>query len=313
MIVKNIEKKIEIIDNKKRENKIIDFLRDNSPCSKQAIIEGVIKFSSPKTTWKILKSLEENSIIKTDKEKPNSRAYTVTLMHDNPLIVIHEQMQDFNNEFKKLLKKIEIAIPKLVLFPINTQENRKKNFETLFFYQEMSLFILKYLIECFLLKTISVWPNSIKNNEARKQLNSLAFTSISEIVSVFSNFYYLKLKKSNSNLLNYKPNIPKELTTFSIDYSYTDYILLFLNQSKIKGIDKEFENVLDKLWLINSDVQIFLHPEGKKYNFSYKYGKEDWRKYLQLYRSTIPKIEEEEKNKNQILYSLGYLNFRHFF
>ena len=258
---KKYKKKLEIIDNKKRENKIIDFLRDYPSCSKQDIIKGVIEFSSPKTTWKILKELEEKGIIKTYKKRPNLRAYTVTLIHDNPLIVIHEQMQDFNIEFKKLQKKIEIAIPKLVLLPINTQENRKKNFETLLFYQEMPLFILKYLIECFLLKTISVWPKNIKNNEVRKQLNSLGFTFISEIVSDFSNFYSLKLKKSNSNFLKYKPNIPKELSRFSIDYSYTDYLLLFLNQSKIKGIDKEFENVLDKLWLINSDVQIFLHPE----------------------------------------------------
>jgi hypothetical protein len=211
-----------------------------------------------------------------------------------------------------LQKKIEIAIPKLVLLPINTQENRGKNFETLLFYEELPLFILKYLIQCFLLKTIFVWPNSIKNNQVRKQLNLLAFTFISDIVSDFSNIYYLKLKKRNSNLLNYKPNIPKELTRFSIDYSYTDYLLFFLNQSKIKGVDKEFENVWDTLWLINSDIQIFLHPEGKKYNLGYKYGKEGWRKYLQLYKSNIVLIEEE-KNKNQPLYSMGNLNFRNFF
>ena len=145
------------------------------------------------------------------------------------------------------------------------------------------------------------------------QMNSIAFTFISDIVSDFSNFYYLKLKKSNSNFLKYKPNIPKELSRFSIDYSYTDYLLLFLNQSKIKGIDKEFENVLDKLWLINSDVQILLHPEGKKYNLGYKYGKEDWRKYLQLYKSNIALIEEDEKNRTHILSSMGYPNFRDFF
>lgn len=50
-------------------------------------------------------------------------------------------MQDFNNEFKKLQKKIEITIPKLVLLQINTQENREKNFETLLFYEELPLFI----------------------------------------------------------------------------------------------------------------------------------------------------------------------------
>ncbi|HEX7258108.1 MAG TPA: hypothetical protein VF242_08605 [Nitrososphaeraceae archaeon] len=144
-------------------------------------------------------------------------------------------------------------------------------------------------------------------------MNSFAFTFISEIVSNFSNFYYLKLKKSNSNFLKYKPNIAKELTRFSIDYSYTDYLLFFLKHSKTLGIDKEFENVWDKLWLINSDVQILLHPEGKKYNLGYKYEKEDWRRYLQLYKSNIALIEEDEKNRSRTLNSMGYLSFRNFF
>ena len=83
---------------------------------------------------------------------------------------------------------------------------------------------------------------------------------------------------------------------------------------KKKGIDKEFENVVDKIWLINSDVQMYLHPEARRYNLGYEYGKDDWRKYLRLYRQHIIKIEElKNTQKLNLSNFIGDLNVRDFF
>lgn len=81
---------------------------------------------------------------------------------------------------------------------------------------------------------------------------------------------------------------------------------------KKKGIDKEYKNLVDKIWLINSDVQEYLHPEARRYNLDYEYGKDDWRKYLHSYRQNINKIEEFENIKKQQLAFFGDLNIRDF-
>lgn len=81
---------------------------------------------------------------------------------------------------------------------------------------------------------------------------------------------------------------------------------------KKKGIDKEYKNLVDKIWLINSDVQEYLHPEAQLYNLDYKYGKDNWRKYLSEYKKNIVRIEELENIKNQQLNFLCDLN-RDFF
>ena len=295
MVLKNVGKESLILDKKYQRDEIINFLVNNPGCSKGDLVKGVKNIVSKRPLEKILTELKRDDIVKIEKEKPNSRAYKLFLCSENILIVLNNQIRDFNEEFKKLLQKVEAVIPELNLLPFTNKENRDKNFIMILFYEQLPLFILKYLMQCFLLKSIAVWPKMIQKKEIISQLNSLVFTEISKTVSDYSNFYNIKLSKSNIHNENYNPNISDELTKLENNILYFAFFLLIC---KKKGIDKEFENLVDKIWSINSDVQIYLHPEALRYNLSYEYGKDDWRKYLKLYRQ---KIEELKNNKKQKL------------
>ena len=295
MILKNVGKESLILDKKYQRNEIINFLMNNPGCSKGDLSRGVKNIVSKRPLEKILQELKRDDLVKIEKEKPNSRAYKLFLCSENILIVLDNQIRDFNEEFKKLLQKVEAVIPELNLLPFTNKENKDKNFIMILFYEQLPLFILKYLMQCFLLKSIAVWPKIIQKKEIISKLNSLVFTEISKTVSDYSNFYNIKLSKSNIHNENYNPNISDELTKLENNILYFAFFLLIC---KKKGIAKEFENIVDKIWLINSDVQIYLHPEAIRYNLSYEYGKDDWRKYLKLYRQ---KIEELKNNKKQKL------------
>ena len=295
MILKNVGKESLIFDKKYQRDEIINFLVNNPGCSKGDLVRGVKNIVSKRPLEKILQELKRDDLVKIEKEKPNSRAYKLFLCSENILIVLDNQIRDFNEEFKKLLQKVEAVIPELNLLPFTNKENRDKNFIMILFYEQLPLFILKYLMQCFLLKSIAVWPKIIQKKEIISKLNSLVFTEISKTVSDYSNFYNTKLSKSNIHNENYNPNISDELTKLENNILYFAFFLLIC---KKKGIAKEFENIVDKIWLINSDVQIYLHPEAIRYNLSYEYGKDDWRKYLKLYRQ---KIEELKNNKKQKL------------
>ena len=95
------------ITNDKRRNAIIEYLTNNPGCTKEDLVRGVINTSSKKTTLKILNELEREKLITIEKEKPNSRAYKLFLRNEHILIVLNKQIRDFNEEFKKLLQKIE--------------------------------------------------------------------------------------------------------------------------------------------------------------------------------------------------------------
>jgi Fe2+ or Zn2+ uptake regulation protein len=298
------------INDKMRRDAIVNFLINNPGCSKEDLVRAMEETMSKKTVLKILNEMKRENIIKIEKEKPNSRAYKLFLCSENILVVLNQQIREFSHEFTKLLQKIEDAIPKLILLPFTNKENKDKNNIMILFYEQLPLFILKYLMQCLLLKSIVVWPKTIQKEEIRNKLNSVAFTDVSKIISDYSNFYNNKLSKNNIHQVNYNPNISDELIKLENNILHFAFFLLICEK---KGIAKEFENVVDKIWLINSDVQIYLHPEAKRYNLDYEYEKDDWRKYLTLYRQHIIKIEELEKNKKQKLSNLiSNLNVRDF-
>jgi hypothetical protein len=296
MTIKKVDNELTDINDKRRKDEILDFLMNNPGCTKEDLVRGVTNIASKKTVIKILNELEREELVTIEKEKSSSRAYKLFLRNGNILIVLNNQIRDFNKEFKKLADKIEATIPELILLPFTNKENINKNFIKILFYEQLLLFLLKYLMQCLLLKSIVVWPKIIQKEEIRNKLNSLVFTEISMIVSDYSNFYNNKLWESNIPQENYNSRIAEELIQFSNDILYFE---LFLRYCKKHVITKEFENVVDKLWLINSDVQQYLHPEAIRYNLDYQYGKDNWRKYLKLYRKNIKRIEELENDKKQ--------------
>jgi DNA-binding Lrp family transcriptional regulator len=311
MAIKKVANELRDINDKSRKEDISNFLSNNPGCSKEELVRGVKHTVSKKTVIKILKELEKEEQIKIEKETPNSRAYKLFLCTENILIILDKQIGDFKEEFTKLLQKIEAVIPGLTLLPLTNKKNTDKNLVMTLFYEQLPLFILKYLMQCLLLKSIVVWPKFIQKEQVRNKLNSLAFSEISKIISDYSNYYNNKLAKSNIRQVNYNPNISDELIKLENNILYFAFFLLIC---KKKGIAKEFENIVDQIWLLNSDVQMYLHPEAIRYNLSYEYGKDDWRKYLKLYKQYIIRIEEIENDKKHKLSNfIGNLNIRDFF
>jgi DNA-binding Lrp family transcriptional regulator len=311
MTIKNVANELLDINDKSRKEDIINFLRNNPGCSKEELVRGVKNTVSKKTVIKILKELEKEEQIKIEKEKPNSRSYKLFLCSENRLIVLDKQIRDIYGDFRKLLEKIEVVMPELTLLPFTNKKNRDTNLRMILFYEQLPLFILKYLMQCLLLKSIIVWPKFIQKEEVRNKLNSLVFSEVSKIISDYSNYYNNKLTKNNIHQVNYKPNISDELIKLENNILYFAFFLLIC---KKKGIAKEFENLVDKIWLINSDVQMYLHPEAIRYNLSYEYGKDDWRKYLKLYKQHIIRIDKLENDKKYKLSNfISDLNIRDFF
>jgi hypothetical protein len=279
----------------KRREAIMNFLNYNPGCTKEDVIRGVKEVCSKNTVQKVIDNLQEEEQIQIAKDKLNSRGYKLFLCNDNIQVVLNQQIKDFNYEFTKLLEKIESVIPELILLPFTSKENIDKNFMQILYYEQLPHFILKYLMQCLLLKSLVVWPKNIQKEKIRHHVTSMVFSEMSKIISNYSNFYNKKLSE-NDIQIHYNSNIFEEIKKSETDILYFE---LFLRLCENKGIGKEFENVVDKLWLLNSDVQKYLHTEARQYNLSYEYEKDDWRKYLKLYRQNIVRIEEIEKDKKQ--------------
>lgn len=296
------------IPQNERRDASIEYLRNNPGCTKEDLVRGVINFSSKKTTLKILNELKREGVVTEEKEKRNSRAYKLFLHNEHILIALSKQITEFKQEFTKLLQKIEAVIPELTLLHSTSKENLEENITLILYYEQLPLFLLQYLMKCLLLKSIVVWPKTIQKEEIRNKLNSLAFTEISKIISDYSNFYTTKLSNNNIHKVNYNPTISDELSKLKNNILFFAVFSLICEK---KGIAKEFENLVDKIWLINSDVQEYLHPEARHYHLDYEYGNDNWKKYLNSYRQNIDRIKELENIEKQQFTFLD-LNIRNF-
>jgi hypothetical protein len=294
----------------RRKDEILNFLENNPGCTKEAVYRGVNN-SSKNTVQTLLDELENEDKITMKKDKSNSREYHLFLNKDNILIIFNKQINGFIEEFKKLTHRIESLIPELILLPFENKDNKANNVRMILLYEQIPLFIIKYLIQCIILKSILIWPKIIQKEEIQNKLTSFAFIEISKLISSYSNLYNKKLLEGNIHQVNYNPNLTDELTKYQNNILYFAF---FWDVCKKNGIDKEFENVIDKIWLINSDIQEYIHPEARRYNLHYEYGKDDWRKYLNLYKQYINKIGEYENIKKDKLQNfMSDLNIRDFF
>ena len=77
----------------------------------------------------------------------------------------------------------------------------------------------------------------------------------------------------------------------------TEYLKSFHDESKRLGLAEEMESVLDALWYINTDVQIYAYPEPRLFSWKeFEYYKDDWRKLLE-----VAKKHSEESLFSEIL------------
>lgn len=300
MIEEHIQKE-ELTYNKRRQ-KIIDFLSSNQGCNKELAIKNLSNYISKKTFNKYLDELIKENFVRAEKEKPNSRDYKLFLYNENPIIVISKELEEFKLLFFDLLQVVNRVFGDLG--SIYQSQDKKTQFAIrlteIIFYRNLPLNIINYLIKIYLIKILFILPSTVKDKAMIKQINSFIFTEIAEIIMAINQYNSIKrIAKSKKDLF--------ELSDFenfdlSAENLFDKIVHVHIMEAyEMAGIRKEFEKVVDKLWLINSDVQKYLHPEALEYQLDYKYGKDDWRTYIEILNKNKEKIAQVKKEKDESL------------
>ena len=300
--IENYEK----LNDQQRRQKIIDFLSCNQGCNKELLVKGLSDYISKKTIYKILDEQIEEKIVRIVKEKANSRDYKLYLYNENPLIVISKELEEFKQSFFELLDRVdELLRDEILRYP---SENKRYQFSLLIakmlFYRDLPLAIINYLIKSYSIKVLFILPTKIKDKKILRQLSSFIFTELSDINLMISERISPIEKITNSNTtIEYHEF---EYFNISVESLFSKVIHLLKFCKDDIELRRKLENVLDKLWLINADVQKYMHPEPLKYQLDYKYGIDDWRKYIEILEKSKEKIaifkkkEEEEYEKADI-------------
>ena len=94
------------MDDNIRKDNIINFLKFHQGCSKEDVVRGVIHIMSKKTVYRILKELIQYNIVRQQKEKPNSKNYRLFSNSKNYLLIVSDELSEFEKTYFELLNKI---------------------------------------------------------------------------------------------------------------------------------------------------------------------------------------------------------------
>jgi hypothetical protein len=139
--------------------------------------------------------------------------------------------------------------------------------------------IFYHMVDTCSFRFLFIWSQKIPDQQVLQQLYSMVFSKIavmqtrllSEIAKIeettdlnrgMRRFIFERFKESKGS----KP------------------ILLYLEAFKKLGLEKEIEPVINAIWKIFGDLQPYVYPEPRRYDWPFKYGEDDWRKLACLLR-----------------------------
>lgn len=237
-----------------REEKILEFLKNNHGCSKEDVIKftSYKGFSSRKTTFKIIEDFKNKGIISLSKIKPNSREYIIKIIKDNPLNELDLDILTLKKLFNTLIDKIK-NIPLPLAY---TSEDKFYTFITplakvFALIQSITKLIVSILNDI----NFSFIPNVIKSEEELYQANRKINSIITEF---YGSSYHLK-KNADKNITSYAVALSNSNNSPAKVFLWSNLIFFEYMTNEVKGV--LIENIKPSLYALMKAIYDF----GKKY------------------------------------------------
>ena len=167
---------------------IVDFVRDNQPCIIEKVVDGLIDDLSRVLVYKGVKILLEKEILLDIKKPRNRRDHQLCVNNENPLMILDKRMRLFRVAFIDLIKSSAQVLKKLQekynTIPEQIIKLHGFGWYALF---KIPMYIINIVKDLFTCTSLIIWPRKIKNKETLKELNSIFFNTMSEILTEFCN------------------------------------------------------------------------------------------------------------------------------
>jgi len=155
------------LDEKTRHDAIIDYIRKHQGCTAEEVVKGE-NLSGRGKTFRILKDLKQEKIIREEKSNTNKRNKKLFLEESNPLILFPKEVDEFKQYLYELFRR--------------AQHHRKWNYKSVYYPSDIllgqcfSLFFEYLNINNY--RAFVLWPNTIKDKETLSKLYMLFYSEM---------------------------------------------------------------------------------------------------------------------------------------
>lgn len=273
---------------------ILEYVKKNPECDKEDVIAHCTETGegSRATLSKSINDLIIEGILNAGKVKKNSRSYKLTIVSENLLLIIP---QDLDNIFSRLKDFTKIIKKKIGNRAVIENKSHSKNIHSkrVEYEAKRSMSFLPYylteIINSFYTFYFNfVLPKKIENKNLIIRLYSLYFENLSEIYS----FILTQLGDTISYTSDFHALVKSNMYKGYYDDEHPGLYPVYRNvrMCRINGIEEELYNVLDQLWLKNEETCLLLYglnPESNSQETSSSVDKESNKMFESKYTEYI--------------------------
>jgi hypothetical protein len=238
---------------------IIDYVSKNPECNKQKVIEECTDDGSRKTILKSIKKLEEEGILKVEKERKNSRSYKLTVVSENLLVTIPQDLEEILKGFQNFVNVIKENCKKRS-FDANQTPPYFKKFTDYIEINAITSFpyrLIEIINDIFTFYFIIILPKKIDDQNIVIKLYSIYFENIYKMyISVSKELQYYILPY---NLSSIKESTLYQSYMESKNENCFSKVFRLVRICRVFNIEKELYDVLDSAWIKNMDTAILLY------------------------------------------------------
>lgn len=248
-----------------RERKVMQFIISKPNVTKQDVVDHFKGEIARVPVFNTIDTLVRCGIIVDNPDSKNRQVHRLVANDTSTFLMVLLELKEFEDGFMKLVQKINQKRDKLYVPHPNRLPDE---------YFELTILgyrLFESMLQSYITRYIGIWPKEFRNK--KDVLNKL-------ILIVFN------------RIAGWKEQLPKidvEGTDYFGDQFMifrlrgTEYLKSFYDESKRLGISEEMETMLDALWMINLDVQIYAYPEPRLFSWKeFEYYKDSWRKLLEV-------------------------------
>lgn len=267
------------MDLEKRRKTIIEFVTDNPGCNQEDIVKHLAGKASRLTVLNTIIELEKENIIYWETVRENSRDHRFHVKHDNILVYVTKELEEFDKNFFFLLKGTTLKFDEIYMANKPKVELGPQNVDLTVFQPVLDALsqmvdIFYEFVDVYMLRCILKWPETVKKEDIIKKLYSILFSKIIDM-----QFRMSKILRS-TKAGDFYPIT--QLSVYRRIYE-TEKFQRHLEKFNLVGI-KGIDEVLDSLWDIHKDFRQTSFPEPWIYNWNFDYEKDSWKKLLDIQR-----------------------------
>lgn len=235
---------------------IIDYVKKNPECEKEDVIIHCTEIGagSRVTLGTTIKMLIEEGILNDGKKRKNSKSYKLTVVSENVLLVIPQDLEYIFTEFEKFTKTVKKRFNSnsTIGYKILSNRNsRKFEYESKSSFPFLPYYVIEIINSLYTFYFNFILPKKIENKNVVTRLYSLYFKNLSSMYSIVLEELGDIIPNSNDIPAKIKSKMYKG--HFESEQPELFPIYRTARMCRINGIEKELYIVLDMLWKKNEE------------------------------------------------------------